>query len=179
MRKISGQLISSKPVSLSRAAKHINQFASVDNGASAAVAVYLQRTAEALNHLVQFHKYSRNGEVEKSPDRKRARKLETDSVEKSPDEKTERHSKNRVKKEKTTFNEGVSANINEDEVQKSTMEEKEQRIPDEEMPKVPKSTMKKENHAVSEAAASNPSGDELQSLKADKKNKKRRKSETF
>ncbi|KAL3635869.1 hypothetical protein CASFOL_020416 [Castilleja foliolosa] len=86
MRKISGQIISSKPVSLTRAAKHINQFAAVDSGSSAAVALYLQRTANSFSQLVQFHKCSKYGDVERSPGRKRARKTNTETLVKNPDE---------------------------------------------------------------------------------------------
>ncbi|KAL7119759.1 hypothetical protein ACP275_02G082100 [Erythranthe tilingii] len=53
MRKISGQLISSKPVTLSRAAKLISRFAAVENGSSATVSLYLKRTADAFNNSVQ------------------------------------------------------------------------------------------------------------------------------
>ncbi|GFP93989.1 hypothetical protein PHJA_001543300 [Phtheirospermum japonicum] len=159
MRKISGQLISSNPVSLFRAANHINQFAAVDNGSSAAVALYLQRTADAFNHLVRFHKRSKSGDVDRRPGRKRARDSETDSLEKNPDEKPAKYSKNR-------------ANPNEDEVKNSKIEEKEQR-------------RKKDKKIVNEFAETNPNDDEVQNskseekeqIKAEKKKKKKRKNE--
>ncbi|KAK4423312.1 hypothetical protein Salat_1914000 [Sesamum alatum] len=71
MRKISGQVLSTKPVSLARAAKLVSRFAGVDNGSSPAVSLYLQRTAESFNHLVQFHNKRKAGDVENSPDRKK------------------------------------------------------------------------------------------------------------
>ncbi|XP_012846014.1 PREDICTED: uncharacterized protein LOC105966017 [Erythranthe guttata] len=84
MRKISGQLLSSKPISLSRAAKLISRFAAVDNGSSPVVSLYLQRTADAFNNLVQFHsKRLRTSDVESSPDRKRAPKPPEDLPERN------------------------------------------------------------------------------------------------
>ncbi|KAL8053166.1 hypothetical protein ABFX02_05G053600 [Erythranthe guttata] len=86
MRKISGQLLSSKPISLSRAAKLISRFAAVDNGSSPVVSLYLQRTADAFNNLVQFHsKRLKTGDVESSPDRNRAPKPAEDRPERNSD----------------------------------------------------------------------------------------------
>ncbi|EYU35531.1 hypothetical protein ABFS82_05G054600 [Erythranthe guttata] len=86
MRKISGQLLSSKPISLSRAAKLISRFAAVDNGSSPVVSLYLQRTADAFNNLVQFHsKRLRTSDVESSPDRKREPKPAEDRPERNSD----------------------------------------------------------------------------------------------
>ncbi|XP_057774057.1 uncharacterized protein LOC130993248 [Salvia miltiorrhiza] len=51
--KISGRVVSTKPISLSRAAKLISRFAAVENGSSPAVSLYLQRTSNAFNLLVQ------------------------------------------------------------------------------------------------------------------------------
>ncbi|KAL6505938.1 hypothetical protein OROHE_023317 [Orobanche hederae] len=128
MRKITGQLISSKPVSISRAAKLLTRFAAVDNGSSATVSLYLQRTADAFNQLVQFHsKHPKNSAVEIIPDREKARKSETDNLEKIPDAKTVVDSKNRGGKDKKTVNEAAEANPNEDDVRDLKREEKEEK----------------------------------------------------
>lgn len=70
MRKISGNVVWTRPMSLSRAAKLLSRFSSVDNGSSAAVSMYLQRASEAFDHLVQFH--SKRMKVEENPDSLRA-----------------------------------------------------------------------------------------------------------
>ncbi|CAI9089322.1 OLC1v1023880C1 [Oldenlandia corymbosa var. corymbosa] len=56
MKTVTGKLVSTKPISLSNAAKYMSRFTSSENGASTAIAVYLHRTSEAFNGLVQFHK---------------------------------------------------------------------------------------------------------------------------
>ncbi|XP_073040734.1 uncharacterized protein [Primulina eburnea] len=70
MRKISGNVVWTRPMSLSRAAKLLARFSAVDNGSSAAVSMYLQRASEAFDHLVQFH--SKRIKVEENPDIPRA-----------------------------------------------------------------------------------------------------------
>ncbi|KAI5666174.1 hypothetical protein M9H77_16027 [Catharanthus roseus] len=60
MKTISGRLISSKTISLSRAARNLSGFVGHENGASDAVSLYLKRTAEAFNRLVSFHKELKN-----------------------------------------------------------------------------------------------------------------------
>ncbi|KAL7110937.1 hypothetical protein ACP275_05G057000 [Erythranthe tilingii] len=112
MRKISGQLLSSKPISLSRAAKLISRFAAVDNGSSPVVSLYLQRTADAFNNLVQFHSNrSKTGDVESSPDRNRAPK--------HPEDRPERNSDGAAAEDSNG-----GANPNSVEVQNSRSEEK-------------------------------------------------------
>ncbi|KAL2476328.1 Uncharacterized protein Adt_37064 [Abeliophyllum distichum] len=78
--KMSGQLVSEKPVSLSRAAKLLSRFAAVDNGSSGAVPLYLQRTADSFNHLVQFHSKHKMNELQNYPDLERVQKLWRDRV---------------------------------------------------------------------------------------------------
>lgn len=58
--KISGRVVSRKAISLSRAAKLISRFAAVENGSSPAVSIYLHRTSDAFNHLLQFHSKAKN-----------------------------------------------------------------------------------------------------------------------
>ncbi|OVA09949.1 hypothetical protein BVC80_1751g110 [Macleaya cordata] len=55
MKTISGSVISSKPVSLSKAASILSSFISFENGASHALSAYLRRTSASLDGLVEFH----------------------------------------------------------------------------------------------------------------------------
>ncbi|XP_022877149.1 uncharacterized protein LOC111395406 [Olea europaea var. sylvestris] len=87
--KMSAQLVSEKPVSLSRAAKLLSRFASVDNGSSGAVPLYLQRTADAFNHLVQFHSKHKNNDLQNYPDMKRVQKLQRDCENGNPQDNAE------------------------------------------------------------------------------------------
>ncbi|KAL0326764.1 UNVERIFIED_CONTAM: hypothetical protein Sangu_1754400 [Sesamum angustifolium] len=120
MRKISGQVLSTKPVSLARAAKLVSRFAGVDNGSSAAVSLYLQRTAEAFNHLVQFHNKRKTGtDLENSPERKRVQKSQTDRPEKNPDGKEAQDGKSRGKRGRKTETGVAEENPFEDEVKDS------------------------------------------------------------
>ncbi|KAI3453243.1 hypothetical protein Pfo_009906 [Paulownia fortunei] len=155
MRKISGQLLSTKPVSLSRAAKLISRFAAVDNGSSATVSLYLQRTADAFNHLVQFHdKHLKNSDVENSPDRKRAQKSQTDRLEKNPDGKPAQDSKSIGKRDKKTVNGVAEANPYEDEVKDLKSGEKEQRKDEEEEEKKKKKKKRKSDAVDSQEKSS-------------------------
>ncbi|KAL0409090.1 UNVERIFIED_CONTAM: hypothetical protein Sradi_1843400 [Sesamum radiatum] len=119
MRKISGQVLSTKPVSLARAAKLVSRFAGVDNGSSSAVSLYLQRTAEAFNHLVQFHNKRKTGDLENSPDRKRVQNAQINSLEKNPDGKEAQDGKSRGKRERKTETRVAEENPFEDEVKDS------------------------------------------------------------
>ncbi|KAI4342360.1 hypothetical protein MLD38_026997 [Melastoma candidum] len=56
MKTVSGHIISSKPVSISRAAKFLSNFVECDNGASGAVTAILQQTAAAFDELSELHK---------------------------------------------------------------------------------------------------------------------------
>lgn len=67
MKTISGKVVSSKPVSLYKAARILSKFASSDNGASPAFAAYLKRASASFNELVQLHKELKGS----SPERKR------------------------------------------------------------------------------------------------------------
>ncbi|KAL0296509.1 UNVERIFIED_CONTAM: hypothetical protein Sradi_6703000 [Sesamum radiatum] len=120
MRKISGQVLSTKPVSLARAAKLVSRFAGVDNGSSSAVSLYLQRTAEAFNHLVQFHNKRKTGtDLENSPERKMVQKSQTDRPEKNPDGKEAQDGKSRGKRGRKTETGVAEENPFEDEVKDS------------------------------------------------------------
>lgn len=56
MKTVSGRVISSKPVSLSKAARSLAKFVSSDNGASPAFAAYLKRASASFDELVQLRK---------------------------------------------------------------------------------------------------------------------------
>ncbi|XP_027184184.1 vicilin-like seed storage protein At2g18540 [Coffea eugenioides] len=105
--KYQGQVVSTKPVSLSSAAKNLSAFASLEeeNGASDAVRVYLKRASDAFNNLVQFHKEL------KAPHSNRKRKasqplvvdtkIETlATVDKNPDEEKIKNVKSKGKRKK-------------------------------------------------------------------------------
>lgn len=55
MKTVSGSVLSSKSISLSKAASILNNFISYENGASHVLSAYLKRTSASVNGLVQFH----------------------------------------------------------------------------------------------------------------------------
>ncbi|XP_052190959.1 uncharacterized protein LOC127800409 [Diospyros lotus] len=55
MKTISGKVVSTKPISLSKAAKVLSNFVTIETGASQAVSAYLRRALVSFNELVQFH----------------------------------------------------------------------------------------------------------------------------
>ncbi|KAL8458697.1 hypothetical protein ACS0TY_036268 [Phlomoides rotata] len=113
MRKISGQVVSTKVTTLSRAAEIVSRFAAVDNGSSSAVSLYLHRTAEAFNNLVQFHdKRSKLKKMESRPN------LQTNVAEKSLSGGEGKDSENKVrKKDKKRFNNLGETNLRGDETE--------------------------------------------------------------
>lgn len=56
MKTVSGNCVSSKQTSLSKAAKILSKFVSVDNGASQVTSAYLHRASAAFDELNQLHK---------------------------------------------------------------------------------------------------------------------------
>ncbi|KAF7852316.1 hypothetical protein BT93_L4609 [Corymbia citriodora subsp. variegata] len=56
MKPVSGHVVSSKPISLPKAAKILSKFVTVENGASHAINAYLQRASTAFDELVHLHK---------------------------------------------------------------------------------------------------------------------------
>lgn len=56
MKTVSGIVVSSKPVSLSKAARVLSKFMASDNGASPAFAAYLKRASASFDELVQLRK---------------------------------------------------------------------------------------------------------------------------
>ncbi|KAG8496278.1 hypothetical protein CXB51_009255 [Gossypium anomalum] len=56
MKTVTGKILSSTPVSVSKAAKIIANFAATDNGASQAISAYLRRASASFSELKQLHK---------------------------------------------------------------------------------------------------------------------------
>ncbi|XP_022986894.1 cylicin-1-like [Cucurbita maxima] len=56
MKTVTGSIVSSKPISISKAASTLSSFLSVDNGASKAICAYLRRASASFNELKQLHK---------------------------------------------------------------------------------------------------------------------------
>ncbi|XVF05610.1 hypothetical protein REPUB_Repub05bG0187700 [Reevesia pubescens] len=56
MKTVTGKILSSTPISVSKAAKFIANFAAADNGASEAVSAYLRRASASFNDLKQLHR---------------------------------------------------------------------------------------------------------------------------
>ncbi|XVF68647.1 hypothetical protein PTKIN_Ptkin11bG0018200 [Pterospermum kingtungense] len=61
MKTLTGKVVSSTPISVSKAAKIIANFAATDNGASQAISAYLRRASASFNELKQFHRELRKG----------------------------------------------------------------------------------------------------------------------
>ncbi|KAF5768838.1 hypothetical protein HanXRQr2_Chr14g0641211 [Helianthus annuus] len=57
MKTVSGRIVSTKPLSLSKAAYVLSNFVSSDNGASQPVAAYLRRASAAFDELAYFKKH--------------------------------------------------------------------------------------------------------------------------
>lgn len=81
MKTVSGNVISSKPISLPKAAKILSTFVTVENGASHAISAYLQRASTAFDELVHLHKELK---ADKSEHKSKHRKL--DSAKELPQE---------------------------------------------------------------------------------------------
>ncbi|KGN47333.1 uncharacterized protein DDB_G0283697 [Cucumis sativus] len=56
MKTVNGSVVSSKPISISKAASTLSSFLSADNGASKALCAYLRRASDSFNELKQLHK---------------------------------------------------------------------------------------------------------------------------
>ncbi|EHA8587110.1 hypothetical protein COCNU_scaffold001446G000010 [Cocos nucifera] len=56
MRAVRGSVVSSRPLSLSKAAATLARFAAAETGARPEIAAYLRRASTAFNELVQFHR---------------------------------------------------------------------------------------------------------------------------
>ncbi|XP_022947113.1 DEAD-box ATP-dependent RNA helicase 42-like isoform X1 [Cucurbita moschata] len=67
MKTITGNVVSSKPISLSKAASTLSSFLSVDNGASKALCAYLRRASASFNELKQLHKDLKSSRSDRNP----------------------------------------------------------------------------------------------------------------
>lgn len=56
MKSVKGEVLSTTPISISKAAKILSKFVYADTGASQAVCAYLRRTSASFNELNQLHK---------------------------------------------------------------------------------------------------------------------------
>lgn len=56
MKTVSGKVVSTKPISLSKATKVLSNFVTIETGASQAVSAYLRRALVSFSELAQFHK---------------------------------------------------------------------------------------------------------------------------
>lgn len=56
MKTVTGKIVSSTPISVSKVTKIISNFVATDNGASQAVSAYLRRAYYSFNDLKQLHK---------------------------------------------------------------------------------------------------------------------------
>ncbi|KAK1410372.1 hypothetical protein QVD17_36908 [Tagetes erecta] len=59
MKTVNGKIVSTKPVSLSKAANILSNFVTSDNGVSQPVTAYLRRASEAFDELVYLKKHNR------------------------------------------------------------------------------------------------------------------------
>ncbi|CAI9272405.1 unnamed protein product [Lactuca saligna] len=59
MKTVSGKIVSTKAVNLSKAANILSKFVTSDNGASQSVSAYLRRASVAFNELVYFKKHNK------------------------------------------------------------------------------------------------------------------------
>ncbi|KAI3519334.1 hypothetical protein L1887_08364 [Cichorium endivia] len=84
MKTVSGKIVSTKPVNLSKAANILSNFVTSDDGASQSVSAYLRRASVAFNELVYFKKHHK---LKKKPNKEAStisdlshRNLEEDEV---------------------------------------------------------------------------------------------------
>lgn len=72
MKTVSGTVISSKPISLSKATSILSTFVSTENGASQAIGAYLRRTLASFKELKQLHKELKTDRSEHKRKRRRS-----------------------------------------------------------------------------------------------------------
>ncbi|KAK7291002.1 hypothetical protein RIF29_05833 [Crotalaria pallida] len=79
MKTISGNCVSTKQISLSKAAKILSKFVSADNGASQVSSAYLHRASAAFNELKQLHKELKSPHSHKKHERPKTEEIHDDS----------------------------------------------------------------------------------------------------
>ncbi|KAK2643221.1 hypothetical protein Ddye_024984 [Dipteronia dyeriana] len=72
MKTVSGRVLSTKPISLSKAASILSNFVSAETGASQAVRAYLRRTSISFHELSQLHKELKPNRKQRTPKSKTA-----------------------------------------------------------------------------------------------------------
>lgn len=72
MKTVSGTVISSKPISLSKATSILSTFVSTESGASQAIGAYLRRTLASFKELKQLHKELKTDRSEHKRKRRRS-----------------------------------------------------------------------------------------------------------
>lgn len=75
MKTVSGEVVSCKTVSLSKASRILSKFACLDNGAAPAFALYVRRASAAFDELAQLHK-----ELKISGGERKAKKRHSDGI---------------------------------------------------------------------------------------------------
>ncbi|PON56398.1 hypothetical protein TorRG33x02_296450 [Trema orientale] len=76
MKAVSGTLISSKPISLSKATSILSTFVSTETGASLAMGAYLRRSLASFKELKQLHKELKINRSERKRKRHRSEAAE-------------------------------------------------------------------------------------------------------
>ncbi|TXG73954.1 hypothetical protein EZV62_002533 [Acer yangbiense] len=72
MKTVTGRVLSTKPISISKAASILSNFVSAETGASQAVCAYLRRTSISFHELSQLHKELKPNRKQKTPKSKTA-----------------------------------------------------------------------------------------------------------
>ncbi|MED6144463.1 hypothetical protein PIB30_015890 [Stylosanthes scabra] len=70
MKTVSGYCVSSRDITLSKAAKILSKFVSAENGASHAINAYLHRASVAFSELNQLHKEVKSSDSHKKKHRR-------------------------------------------------------------------------------------------------------------
>ncbi|KAB2614878.1 oleosin GRP-17-like [Pyrus ussuriensis x Pyrus communis] len=81
MKTVSGIVLSSKPISLSKATSTLSSFVSSDTGASQEFSVYLRRTLASFKELKQLHKELKSPRSERKRSRRHRSETENDDAE--------------------------------------------------------------------------------------------------
>ncbi|XP_015582489.2 nucleolar protein 58 [Ricinus communis] len=156
MKTVTGKIVSSNPVSISKAASILSMFVAAETGASQAVAAYLRRATTAFDELVRLHsKPNRKKHKNQKPDASASVELPIKEVEKTV--KDEGEMINEVKEEKSEGERKKKKKERSGEIGKFGKGKMEIRIKEEERSQ----------------AASNLLGEEIERKKDRKKNKKK------
>ncbi|KAF8397595.1 hypothetical protein HHK36_016515 [Tetracentron sinense] len=114
MKTISGRLVSSKPISLSKAASVLSTFVSAETGASQAVSAYLKRASASFNELVQFHRELKTGRSKRKHQKTRVEAVDNENL--MDARKNPREDRGRILEEQSYGYHGISEGGNVDDV---------------------------------------------------------------